>query len=168
MPGGILAHSHVSGVTNPSCPCSHDAAGQERLWIISALSPGGDLTLKLQVSVLHKESVKPSSGWRSCSENLAVSVTLQLSGPLRWQTDRQTDRGECSTKSVPVVLSLLLATFTLGFNPGASIHPCKRQTPATAVKLVLCGAQHCSTRIWKILPNSSSFRQNYSLFQNIS
>lgn len=91
MPGGILAHGHVSGVTNPSCPCSHDAAGQERLGIISALSPGGHLTLKLQVSALHKESVKPSSGSeRSCSENLTACL-----GHCRCQApsgDRQTHR----------------------------------------------------------------------------
>lgn len=30
----------------------------------------------------------------------------------------------------------------------------------------VCGAQHCS--LCKILPNSTSFRQNYSLFQNIT
>lgn len=91
MPGGILAPSHVSGVTNPSCPCSHDAAGRERLWIISALSPGGDLTLKLQVSVLHKESVKPSSGSRSCSESLALPVCDIAAVRPPQVTDRQTE-----------------------------------------------------------------------------
>lgn len=168
MPGGIFAHSHVSGVTNSSCLCSHDAAGCERLWIIIALSPGGHLTLKLQVSVLRKESVKHSSGSsRSCSEELTLPVTLEMPGP-----PQVTNRGECSTKSVSVVLLLLLTTLTQGFNLGASILLCKRKTTATAPshtdKSMLWGAQHCSTRLWKNLPNSSSFRQNDSLFQNKS
>lgn len=172
MPGGILVHSHVSGVTNPSCLCPHDAAGRERLWIISAPSPGGDLTLKLQVSVLHKESVKLSSvSLRSCSENLTLPIwdiadVRPLSG------DRQTSLRRMHPKfsvcgAVPAADPL-----TLGFNLAASILLCKRQTTATApghaVKLVLCGAQHCSTRLWKNLPKSSAFRQNDSLFQNVS
>lgn len=169
MPGGILVRNHVSRVTNPSCLCSHDAAGRERLWIIFALSPGGELTLKLQVSVLRNESVKHSSGAsRSCSEEPhCLSVTLEMPGP-----PQVTNRGECSTNPVSAVLFLLLITFSLGFNLDASILRCKRQTTATApshtVKLTLCGAQHCSTRLLKNLPNSSSFRQSDFLFQNIS
>lgn len=169
MPGGILVCSHVSGVTSPIPLCSHGAAGHERLWIIFALSPGGDLTLKLQVSVLHKESVKHSSGLsRSCSEEPhCLSVTLEMPGPPQVK-----NRGECSTSPVSAVLFLLLITFSLAFNLGASILLCKRQTTATAlshtVKLMLCRAQHCSTRLWKNLPNSNSFRQSDSLIQNIS
>lgn len=79
----ILVRGHVRGITNCCCLCSRDAPGCESLWIIFTLPPERDLNLHPLVSMLHKESLRHSSGSSgSCSEEPhCLFMTSEAPGP---------------------------------------------------------------------------------------
>lgn len=79
VPGGILVHSHVSGVTNPSCLCSRMWEALDHLCSFSWRGTWPQSSRCL--CFIRNQSSTPLAHWDpALRTSLCLSVTLEMSG----------------------------------------------------------------------------------------